>query len=71
MSGGCRKRHSRHESARPHGFLPEVSSHELRAEQTDIKRENSPARIFLEVFLILGVAGLIALAAVIWVYPVP
>ncbi len=45
---------------------PEVSSHNSQEELDRAAAENSPGRVFLEVFLVLAVAGLMAIAAAIW-----
>jgi hypothetical protein len=46
---------------------PEVSSHYPQEEMDRAAAENSPGRVFLEIFLVLGVAVLMAIAAAIWV----
>ena len=45
---------------------PEVSSHYSQDELDCAAAENSPGRVFLEVVLVLGIAGLAAIAAAIW-----
>ena len=49
------------------GFWPEVSSCYSQEDSVQLIRENSPGRVFLEVLLVLSVAGLMALAAAIWI----
>lgn len=45
---------------------PEVSSQYSQEEMDRVAAENSPGRVFLEIFLVLGVAALMAIAAAIW-----
>lgn len=47
-------------------FWPEVSSQYSPEELAQAASENSPGRVLLEVFLVLGIAGLTAVAAILW-----
>ncbi len=67
ISGGSRAGHSRNGNASFDGFWPEVSSCYSQEDPVQLIRENSPGRVFLEVLLVLSVAGLMALAAAIWI----
>ena len=65
---------SRQRPARPENnkapdgdFWPEVSSHYSPEELAQAASENSPGRVLLEVFLVLGIAGLTAIVAILWV----
>lgn len=48
-------------------FWPEVSSQYSPEELAQAASENSPGRVLLEVFLVLGIAGLTAVVAILWV----
>jgi hypothetical protein len=47
-------------------FWPEVSSRHSPDELAQAASENSPGRVLFEVFLVLGVAGLTAVVAILW-----
>ena len=68
ISGGRRRaERSGSENAPTADFWPEVSGRNSREDLVHIKPENSPGRVFLEVLLVLGVAGLMAVAAAVWI----
>jgi hypothetical protein len=64
---GGRSAASKGKNAPPSSFWPEVNRAGSWESLGQMKPENSPSRVFLEVFLILGVAGLVAVAAAIWI----
>lgn len=66
QSGQCPVRLENNKS--PDGdFWPEVSSQYSPEELAQAASENSPGRVLLEVFLVLGIAGLTAVVAILWV----
>jgi hypothetical protein len=67
MSGESHMRASETGDAVSGGFWPEVSSRYSQEDPAQLRRENSSGRVFLEVLLVLGVAGLMAVAAAIWI----
>ncbi len=48
-------------------FWPEVSSRHSPEDLDQAAFENSPGRVLLEVFLVLGIAGLTAVVAILWI----
>jgi hypothetical protein len=63
----CKKRTAlaKGRNTRPSDYWPEVSVDSVE-DVVQAKPENSLGRVLLEVFLVLGVAGMIAVAAAIW-----
>ena len=67
MQGGQRPARFENSNAPADDFWPEVSSHYSPEELAQAASENSPGRVLFEVFLVLGIAGLTAIVAILWV----
>jgi hypothetical protein len=67
ISGGRGRTPSESRDAISADFWPDVSSQYSREELVRAASENSPGRVFLEVFLVLGIAGLAAVVAILWI----
>lgn len=66
MQSGQRPARLENNQAPAGDFWPEVSSRYSPEELAQAASENSPGRVLLEVFLVLGIAGLTAVAAILW-----
>ena len=66
IPGGKRSLPSGKELESVSSFLPEVSSSLPSTGPAQANPENAQGRVFLEIFLILGVAGSLAIAAFLW-----
>lgn len=67
IASGSRMRESGCANTPADGFWPEVASGYAQEDLAQPARENSPGRVFLEVLLVLGAAGLMVLAVAIWI----
>ena len=67
MQSGQRPARLENNKAQAGDFWPEVSSLYSSEELTQAASKNSPGRVLLEVFLVLGIAGLTAIVAILWV----
>ena len=67
MQSGQRPARLENNKAQAGDFWPEVSSQYSPEELAQAAAENSPGRVLLEVFLVLGIAGLTAVVAILWV----
>ena len=66
ISGGKRSAPSGKEPDSVSTFLPEVSCSPPSMGPAQLNLENAPGQVFLEIVLILGVAGSMAIAAILW-----
>ena len=67
MPGRQRPVRPENDNASAGDFWPEVSSHYSPEELAQAASENSPGRVVLGVLLVLGIAGLTAVVAMLWV----
>lgn len=65
--GGLRLVRAEGSSASKNDFWPEICSHSSQEELVRAACKNSPGRVFFEVVLVLGIAGLMAVAAILWI----
>jgi hypothetical protein len=66
VSGGSREDGCQSKLQSAGDFWPEVLHHKSPERLEKVRPENALGRVFLESLLVLGVAGLIAVAAVFW-----
>jgi hypothetical protein len=65
-SGGSREDGCQNKLQSAGDFWPEVLYHKSPERLEKVRPENALGRVFLESLLVLGVAGLIAVAALFW-----
>ena len=71
IANGSRVGHSECANTPSDGFWSEVSSGYAQEDGAEPDRENSPGRVFREVLLVLAVAGLMVVAAAVWMPIMP